>query len=198
MARAVDHDARRLAIVESMLRIASRDGLAAATSRAIAADLGLAKGALWYYFDDFDAVVQAAHTLSFERANERVQAATAGKRGLPAILAMMEELLPLTEETQAEARIVVNFWGHAAANDRLARNDAGVESVWHEQLLGHLAEAVDDGELDPNAPLGLIVDALMTITFGQQVISVTADMMAAPYDPMALVDFVLGKALIRR
>lgn len=50
MPKKVDHDARRLEIVEALFRIVERDGLAAATYRAIAAEAGIKAAQVQYYF----------------------------------------------------------------------------------------------------------------------------------------------------
>jgi AcrR family transcriptional regulator len=192
MPRVVDHDARRQAIVESLVRITAREGLAAASSRAIAADLGLAAGAIWYYFEDFDSVIAAAHDLVFERANRRVEQAVAGSVGVEAVYRMMRELLPLTRETRDEAHIVVHFWGHVATNSLLAEANEDVESIWRTILLRSLLEGVAAGDLDgTDEQLDIAVDALMTIVLGQQVAAVTTAMRTTPSRPLTLVDVVI-------
>src|SRR5689334_14842717 len=107
----VDHDQRRSEIVEAFLSVVARKGLPAATSRAIAAELGVGTGALWHYFDGFDAVTAAAYQRVFERTNIRIDGAATGLRGLAATEAVMREILPLGKETLDEAQVVVGFWG---------------------------------------------------------------------------------------
>src|SRR3954469_19453044 len=95
----VDHDQRRSEIVEAFLSVVASKGLPAATSRAIAGQLGVGTGALWHYFDGFDAVTAAAYQRVFERTNERIARATTGLSGLAALDTMMREILPLEKET---------------------------------------------------------------------------------------------------
>jgi AcrR family transcriptional regulator len=94
MPKIVDRDARRHEIVETYLHIVARDGMEAASTRALAAELGVASGALWHYFDGFDEVLFRAFQLIFDRATERIAASTEGKAGLAAFRAMVEDHPP--------------------------------------------------------------------------------------------------------
>ncbi|MEU4243251.1 TetR family transcriptional regulator C-terminal domain-containing protein [Actinoplanes sp. NPDC026619] len=191
MPKIVDHDQRRGEIVEAFLAVVTRDGLPAASSRAIASELGIGTGALWHYFDDFDAVASAAYQRVFERTNGRIAAATAGRRGLDAIEAMMREILPLAKETLDEAHVVVGFWGRLAANDRLAAADADVGELWGGQLRDFLREAIADGELRPETPVSGLVDMLLSMSIGQQVHVVMRSPLADPARQWSLLDTCL-------
>ncbi|GAA2616982.1 TetR/AcrR family transcriptional regulator [Paractinoplanes durhamensis] len=188
MPKIVDHDQRRSEIVEAFLAVVTRDGLPSASSRAIAAELGVGTGALWHYFDDFDAVASAAYQRVFERTNARIADATAGRRGLDAIEAMMREILPLAKETLDEAQVVVGFWGRLAANDRLADAEADLGAVWGGQLHGFLREAIADHILRPDTPVSGLVDMLLSMSVGQQVHVVMRSPLADPARQWALLD----------
>ena len=169
MPKIVDHDQRRSEIVDAFLTVVARDGLRAASSRAIAAELGVGTGALWHYFDGYDAVTAAAYCRIFERTDDRIGTVTAGRRGLAAVDAMMREILPLAKETRDEAHVVVGFWGRLAANERLSGGQVDVGDRWGSRLRGFLVEAVEDGELRPETPTDCIVEVLLNAAIGQQV-----------------------------
>ena len=174
MPRIVDHEVRRLDIVEALLTIGARDGLSAATSRAIAAELGVATGALWHYFPNFDAVLSAAFGIVFARTNKRIVKATEGRTGLVALRIMMNEILPTNKETQDEARLVVDFWGRVALDDTLAAHQLNHEIIWRAWLHDYLTQATNSGEIVPEADLEGVIDLLIVLSTGQQVAFVLA------------------------
>lgn len=197
MPKIVDHDTRRRAIVEALLRIADRDGLEAATSRAIASELGVATGSLWHYFPNFDAVLSGAFEVVLRRTDERIATQTAGLSGLAALRAMMAEILPLDETTRTEARLVVSFWGRIAVIDSLASTTSGAGGGWRVALCDRLHEAVSAGELVAATPLESVVDLLLSIASGQQVEWVTRGVVTEPTRQLDLVEAVMCVHLAR-
>ncbi|GAA2674295.1 TetR/AcrR family transcriptional regulator [Actinoplanes palleronii] len=192
MPKIVDHDQRRSEIVEAFLTVVARDGLAAATSRAIAAELGIGTGALWHYFDGFDEVAAGAYQRITDRTNIRIGRATAGLRGLDAAYAMLREILPLTKETLDEAHVVVGFWGRLAANAGLEeKTQTDLGDYWGDLLRGYFAEAVSDGTLDPAIPVDDVLNVLFTICLGQQVNAVMSSPMVDPTRQLAMIDHCL-------
>ncbi|GAA2878158.1 hypothetical protein Acy02nite_15430 [Actinoplanes cyaneus] len=190
MPKIVDHDQRRSEIIEAYLTVVARDGLAAATSRAIAAELNIGTGALWHYFDGFDEVAAGAYARITDRTNTRIAAATAGLRGLAAFYAMIREILPLTKVTVDEAFVVVGFWGRLAANSKIEEApDLG--EFWGGQMADRFREAIADGELLPSIPISDVVDVLLTICIGEQVNAAMSAPMVNPTRQLALVDHCL-------
>ena len=198
MPKIVDHDARRREIVEALLRIADRDGLQAATSRAIATELGVATGSLWHYFQNFDAVLSGAYDVVFLRTNQRIAERTARLSGLDALRAMMTEILPLDETTRAEARLVVSFWGRIAVVDSLISAGSSSDGEWRGMILRRLHEAVEEGDLSVGAPVDSVVDLLLSISSGQQVEWVTRGSVTEPAQQLRLVEAVLRPYSPRR
>jgi AcrR family transcriptional regulator len=60
MPRTVDHDARRREIIDALFRVAVRDGLAAASVRAVATEAGVPAPQVQYYFPTKAAMLDAA------------------------------------------------------------------------------------------------------------------------------------------
>ncbi|MEF2978643.1 TetR/AcrR family transcriptional regulator [Subtercola sp. YIM 133946] len=197
MPRVVDHDARRRDIVEALLAIAARDGLHAATSRAIAAELGVATGALWHYFPNFDAVLSAAFGTVFARTNARIDEVTRGRSGLDAVRAMMREILPTGKETQDEAHLVVGFWGRVAVDPGIASHQIDYEVVWRARLDELLRQAIANGELVPGTDVQGIVDLLIVLSAGQQVSFVLGSALGAPEKQLPLVEVTFAPWLSR-
>ncbi|GAA1139382.1 TetR/AcrR family transcriptional regulator [Nesterenkonia lutea] len=169
MPKKIDREARRQQIVRTYLKIAARDGLETTTSRAVAAELGVSTGSLWHYFSGFDEVVLRAFQLIFDRTNARISEGVAQHTGLHALMEMLEETLPVGPETQREAFVVVNFWGRASSRPDLAQFQTQVAAQWRRQILTHLGEAADQGELSAGAPVESVADVLMVLITGFQV-----------------------------
>ncbi len=180
MPRTVDREARRAEIVTAYLRLVARDGVEHATSRAVAAELGVASGALWHYFADYDEVLFAAFRRIFDQTNARIDAGTEGRRGLAAVAGMLREILPLSAVTHDEALVVVSFWGRVASRPDLAAFQSQAEQVWRDRLLTHLEQGRADGHLVVHAPLHLLADTLLVLCIGQQVEHVLRTDVARP------------------
>lgn len=188
MPKIIDHDARRQEIVESVVDLISRKGMSSVTSRAISAEVGMATGGLWYYFRDLDAVIAAAHELVFRRSNERVAAAVAGSRGMPAMRLMMRVILPVTNEAKIEAGIVVSFWGRVASDSALTATQIGVEAEWEQLLERFVREAIEDETLRADTPVADLVALVVAVALAEQVKWVTRAMFPQQVDPEALLE----------
>jgi AcrR family transcriptional regulator len=171
----VDREARRREIVEAYLRVVARDGVEQATSRALATELRVSTGALWHYFGDFDEVLVQAYGLVLARTTDRIAERSAGLRGLPALTAMLTDLLPLSKETEDEASAVVSIWGRVPHNPSLGECHATFEHVWREQIRTHLADATDLGQLVRRAPLSALADVVFVLAAGLQVERVVSE-----------------------
>lgn len=191
MPKIVDHSERRDRIVDAYLSVVARDGGAAATSRAVAAELGVATGGLWHYFDDFDAVLLAAFSRIFENTTTRIRERTSDSSGLDAVEAMLREILPLEPLTQREATVVVTFWGRAAALPALGTIQSQVEETWREILGTFIDEAVAAQELVANAPKDDLVDALLSLATAQQIEYVVRSSIGVPARQWSLVQHAL-------
>ncbi|MDL9980227.1 TetR/AcrR family transcriptional regulator [Microbacterium sp. ASV49] len=192
MPKVVDRDERRREIVDAYLRIVSRSGVAAATSRALAAEAGISTGALWHYFDGFGDVVRDAFQRVYGQTNERIAAAADGARGLAALDAMAVDILPHDARTRDEATVVVSFWGLLPAHEGFREQSRAVEAEWGRQVSGHLREAIDDGELVADTPIAPLTDTLLAVFEALQLREVQGSPAAQPARQRAIIDHLLG------
>ncbi|GAB3185360.1 hypothetical protein GCM10027060_24240 [Nesterenkonia halophila] len=169
MSRRIDRAARRREIVEAHLRLIARDGMQAATTRALTAELGVARGALWHYFSSFDELLSETFRMVFERTNARIEERVADHDGVAGLLAMLDEIQPGDKTTHDEAFVVVSFWGRVPSNPELAVRQAAVVDSWRRGMLARTGAAVEAGELRPQAPQAEIVDTLLVLNTGGQV-----------------------------
>lgn len=165
----VDHDQRRRDIVEAYLRVLARSGVAGTHGRSVAAELGVVPGTLWHYFDSVEQIAEAAARRGVERTLARIEERSGELRGLAALLAIAEEILPITEVTREEARVVVAFWGQVLP-DADARSAYGRPREFTDRTRVALAEAVTGGDLVAATPLEPLVRLLDSVYAGEQVI----------------------------
>lgn len=198
MPKKVDRGERRQEIVRTYLRVATRDGMEAATSRALAEELGVATGALWHYFNGFDEVLQGALRHIVEYTNERSARRVEGLRGLRALTEMLHEILPLDSLTRDEAHVVVSFWGRVPSRPDLADIQSEIVRQWHHEFHHLLTQAIGAGELHENAPLEALSDALIAYSTGLQVEVVLRTPLAQTARQWRLIHLVLAPWMTRR
>jgi len=161
----VDHDERRLELVDATWRIIARNGLEGATMREIAMEAGFANGALKPYFPTKDTLLEFAFSHVFNRTNQRIAEVTAGQTGLAALRAFCLEVLPLDEERINEARIVIPFWQKAVNDPQKAAIHQQSMDEWLTAIRRHLKEARDAGDVstavDDNALAGQLLNMLL-------------------------------------
>jgi AcrR family transcriptional regulator len=148
MPKIVDHDERRREVLSAARRVIVRDGIDAATTRAIAKEAGYSNGVLAHYFADKDEILLSALRQSHQRIRERLTRKIEGVSGLAALRELLLDNLPLDADRTQETRLEVSFWSRSLASERLAevqRAEAGELRAAVRTLLG---EARASGELD--------------------------------------------------
>ena len=169
MPKIVDHDKRRLELVEATWRIIARRGIEGATMREIAMEAGFANGALKPYFPTKDDLLTFAFAHVFNQTNTRMDSTTGGQHGLSALRSYCHEILPLDSERLNEARIAIAFWQRALTDSaKAALHDSSMEQ-WREVLFARLREARDLGELKEGLNDDDIVGGIMTFALGAQI-----------------------------
>ncbi|NKX54606.1 TetR/AcrR family transcriptional regulator [Arthrobacter mobilis] len=183
MPKIVDHDQRRVELVNATWRIIARHGMEGATMREIAAEAGFANGALKPYFPTKDDLLTFAFGHVFNQTNQRMAAATAGLEGLAALRAYCHEILPLDDTKISEARIVIPFWQKALTDPEKARLHEEYMGMWQTALGLYLMQARAAGEIHTDAPDEDIAGLLMTFVLGAQI---TAALTPSTHSPRQL------------
>ena len=161
-------------------------------SREIAREAGYANGALAPYFNNKDELVAAAYVFVFDRTNDRIRTAITGKRGLSALRAFLVEVMPTTELTRLEARIVLPFWSRTVTDERLARLNDGAFRRWRGEIGALLAQAREDGDVTVATPDRVLVDQLLSQAMGLQVLALLPESPTPPETQLAMLDAALG------
>ncbi|WP_181274470.1 TetR/AcrR family transcriptional regulator [Brevibacterium oceani] len=172
MPKIVDHDQRRRDLVLATRRIIVRQGLSGATMRDIAAEAGFANGVIKTYFGAKSDLLAATYLDVFEATNRRVEESTAGLRGMAALRAFVGEVLPVTEETHEEARVVLSYLAEVAQNPDHARTTAVTMELWEGWIVAWLSEAREDGSLRAEVDVAREADVLLTYLLGAQTMAI--------------------------
>jgi AcrR family transcriptional regulator len=165
----VDHDERRLELVDATWRIIARLGIEGATMREIALEAGFANGALKPYFPTKDTLLEFAFGHVFNRTNRRIARVTEGKSGLSALRAFCLEVLPLDEERVNEARIVIPFWQKAINDPQKAEIHQQSMKEWLAAIRRYLAEARKAGDVSTAVDDATLASQLLNMLLGAQI-----------------------------
>ncbi|MEV1168195.1 TetR/AcrR family transcriptional regulator [Nonomuraea sp. NPDC049784] len=166
MPKIVDHDERRREVLSAARRVIVRDGIDAATTRAIAKEAGYSNGVLAHYFADKDEILLSALRQSHQRIRDRLTRKIEGVSGLAALRELLLDNLPLDAERTQETRLEVSFWSRSLASDRLAevqRTEAAELRVGVRDLLGQARAA---GELRTDDNLDDLTEHLLALMDG--------------------------------
>jgi AcrR family transcriptional regulator len=123
----VDHEARRADLARAVWRIVVRDGVAAASVRAVAREATLSTGSLRHFFASHDQLLVFAVEELVAQARRRIEEGTPGRmsllasgRPLSAVAALLEEVLPLDATRQTEAKVWAAFTVPPATKPEIA------------------------------------------------------------------------------
>jgi AcrR family transcriptional regulator len=114
--KVVDHDERRQELAEATRRVIRREGVEAATVRAVAAEAGWSAGALRHYFPAQGELLAFAMELVVDRVRERIGAVQPGGDVRAAVEHRLEQVLPLDAERRMEMEVWLAFWSRAQAD----------------------------------------------------------------------------------
>jgi AcrR family transcriptional regulator len=172
MPKIVDHDARRLELVEVTWRVIAHRGFDGVTLRDVAAEAGFANGALKPYFPTRASLIRATFTHVFGRTNARVEDSTRGLAGLEALRAFATEVLPLDEDRLDEARVVIPFWQVAIHEPEFAVLNDDAMLQWRNWIRGWIVQAGSEGLLRGDVVPEVAAESLLTFLLGSQVAAV--------------------------
>lgn len=174
MPKLVDHEAKRAEIFEAARRVIARDGLEAATVRAISTEAGYSTGVLTRYFATKDDVIEGALRVATERFRSTISEFQ-DRRGLEAVRALLHAEHQHDEAGRTDTRVWLAFWSHAASSARLRTLSGQLYRRWRSVFQDHLTEAIADGELGPHIDPASAALSLTCISDGLAVQSATDD-----------------------
>jgi AcrR family transcriptional regulator len=149
MPKVVDHEVRRAEIAEALWRVVAREGIDAATIRAVAAEAGWSRGIVEHYFDSKDALVLYACELALERTLALVKQrheTTVGREALRAVL-----LDDLAQGKDIWFDLLSTGARDPAMAPQLVRFDSEISIVLAEIIAEMIARGEASPDLDPAA-----------------------------------------------
>ncbi|MBN6053714.1 TetR family transcriptional regulator [Nonomuraea sp. RK-328] len=166
MPKIVDHDERRRELLSAARRVIVRDGIDAATTRAIAKEAGYSNGVLAHYFADKDEILLSALRQSHQRIRDRINRKVEGVTGLAALREVLLDNLPLDAERTQETRLEVSFWSRSLAAERLAEVQRAEAGELRAAVRGLLGQAREAGELTTEDNLDDVTEHLLALMDG--------------------------------
>ena len=198
MPRVVDHDQRRLDIVEAAWRVIERVGVEKATLRDIASEMGLSIGSVTHYFVTKDDLLGYAFQRVSELAFASIEKAVAGARpGLPRLMFSLERMLPAGGR-KAGLLVSLSFWGHAVTNPALGEIHRAAYARWRGYVKRYLQEAIELGEVDADVDVDVMVPALVGMVDGLLVAYSLEPKRFAKVSPMRVFEIAVERMLARR
>lgn len=119
MPKIVDHAKQREKIVEATWRVILREGIGQTSVRKVAEEAGLSPGAMRHYFSTQSELLAFSMEFVSERFEQRVQSIQYNQDSpLEYIQKIIEELLPLDQETMQEAAVWFAFVSQTTPDPR--------------------------------------------------------------------------------
>jgi AcrR family transcriptional regulator len=191
MPKIVDHDQRRRDLIDATWRIIGRGGFEAATLQGIAREAGFANGVVRHYFHSKRDLLAGAFRQSYQNTAQRADAAIGDGTGLEAARKLCLELLPLDAERVLEAKVTVAFWDYAASDPELTAIQRDATRRWAKLLNKYFDDARSMGEMRADIPTRPIVDQLIWMAYGLQVMPVLMPTMVTVKRQLAALDHIL-------
>jgi AcrR family transcriptional regulator len=166
----VDHDARRLAVTESVIRIASTRGLAAASLREVAAEAGVTLKVVQYYFHSKEQLLHETLSVLGARLAARIQqrAGAADRRPGPlgAVYVTLTSILPTDPESEQILRAYEAFADLIWSEPEFARQTLHYAESMEAFLAARIREAQEAGDAPTKLDPADTASAIIAMTNG--------------------------------
>ncbi|MET8054354.1 TetR/AcrR family transcriptional regulator [Streptosporangium sp. NPDC005286] len=169
MPKIVDHGERREEVIEAARRIILREGIEAATTRAIAKEAGYSNGVLTHYFADKDDIMLSALRSSHRRIVKRLRGKLAGLTGLAALRELLLDNLPLDEERTRESGLEVGFWSRSMTSPAMLEAQRAEAEELRYLVRSLLGAAAAGGEISTTEDLDDVTERLLALVDGLSV-----------------------------
>ena len=171
MPRTVDHEERRSKILEAFVRVATREGLASVSLRAVAIEAGISLRLVQYYFETKAGLMQAGLESLERESNQRWARRTAElprpTMARSMLLTLFEEALP-TDGASRQFHLLWMSYAVLAQTDPGTANRPFIDGPnrIRERLVAILAGGRDDGEMRPDLDVEVEATILLGILNG--------------------------------
>ncbi len=167
MPKIVDHDERRRELADVALALVAREGLAAVTTRAAAAESGWSTGVLNHYFASRGDLLLAALRRAGELQGRTYESILDGGADARARLtAVVESVLPLDDRRLAMTRVFLFFYAEGAAAEGARGEIEGFLARWRRVVRGVLEAGCREGTFPPDLDVDAATFALLSLSDG--------------------------------
>lgn len=153
-------------VAQAAWRVILREGLAKASVRAIAIELGATTGAVTYHFPDKAELFLFALDRLGAAIIRQIEASLRGAVGLDRVRRILDATLPLGPAQATGWRLWVSFVGAALTNARLRQEHRRRLDVLNKWFATELAALQNAGEISPDLDPRLEADALVALSDG--------------------------------
>lgn len=195
MPKVVDHDARRVAIAEAVLRIAVDGGLESVSLRSVAAEAGISMGSVQHYFASKDEMLTFALDLQGQRRTQRITAKLTAAPAPPTVYEIVRtclvEVLPTDPQSRSEWLAGIAFFIRSLRDPELAATIGAGSREVIAYFAARLAEAERAGVL----AAGVDVEQESTVLWSLLDSQGTAIVLGrrSPDEAVAVVDYYLDR-----
>lgn len=192
MPRRVDHQQRRRQIIEAVIRITVRGGLAAATFREVAAEADVSVRLIQYYFGSKADLLLATQRHVAERSTARLldQVSEAGPEPAAILRAVLTSFIPVDDVSREAMTMFIALHTASLLDPTLARPEASDVPNSLRQLIQKQLERVRlRPGVDPAREAAVLT--AMTPSLAQAVL----DGSVSPADATDTIDYAINRAL---
>ncbi|WP_324753861.1 TetR family transcriptional regulator C-terminal domain-containing protein [Roseovarius sp. Pro17] len=140
--RRIGPDQRREAMICAMLEIIAEDGIAAATTRAVAARAGVTPGLIRHYFDSKDALLSAAYQQHMTDLTHATCGVGQGASAAARLVAFIEAGLRAPVVSAEAVSLWAGFLTHAQQSPQMHEVHAQTYREFRDHLQGLIADAL--------------------------------------------------------
>lgn len=164
MPKIIDHDQRRVHLVDAFLSVAEVTGIERASTPAMARAAGISPGGVWHYFDGRKAILHAAlRRLEWRIAARLEAAAGAHLYGQDSLEAVCLAALPLDLRRRLDHGLWLNFWSYGRSDAIVRRRQRAAHGRWRAFLSHQVSSAQGASPLERRTTartLAAVVDGL--------------------------------------
>ncbi|MCP3801680.1 TetR/AcrR family transcriptional regulator [Allokutzneria sp. A3M-2-11 16] len=170
MPKIVDHDQRRRELARAVWSVVRREGLGAASVRAVAREAGWSPSSVQYYFATQDELLTFAMRMTVDGAEERLR----NEEGMPEdpralVFALVERLLPVDSDARVAAELWVAFLSRVLVDAEARAFNTATASDTSELFAGLVGGLRDAGMTSAQIDVDLETDRLHALFDGLSV-----------------------------
>ena len=164
MPKQVDHEQRRRDVATVAADLIAAHGRRALTVRNVADAAGHSTTVVSHYFDDLADLLHETYRLAVARARRRVETVLSDDPG--DLRGLIEAVLPLDAEREADWRIWLSFWREALSSPAFADEQRERTRSTTERIASCLRHLADQGRLGADVDVERTADRLSAMIPG--------------------------------